>query len=188
MIVQLKGEVLEKHPDHVVMDLQGIGYHVWITLNTFEILPDDGEATLLIHHQVREDSQELFGFASAEERGIFKHLISVSGIGAKTAIAILSGAPPADLCRRIQTGDEESLTAIPGIGPKIARRVLIELKDKIGGIMATPLRGDNTGEAVCSLMSLGYKSQEAQRAVRAAVKQIGDAPVEEIIRAALSAK
>ena len=199
MIVRLSGSLLEKQPDHIVLDVQGVGYQVWITLNTFEMLPDvSQQVTLLTYHQVREDSQELFGFASAEEREVFKQLIAISGIGAKTAITILSGALPTELRRRVQEEDEAALIAIPGIGPKMARRILTELRDKFGveeapwiGDAASGVKGkrDMVTQAVESLIALGYKPYEAQRAVRAALKKVGsEAPVEELIRSALSGK
>ncbi|UCD37720.1 MAG: Holliday junction branch migration protein RuvA [Fidelibacterota bacterium] len=198
MIVRLAGQLLEKHPDHVVLDVNGIGYHVWITLNTYETLPRAGDqATLLTHHQVREDSQELFGFTHAEEREVFKHLIAISGIGAKTAITILSGAPSDEFRRRVQEGDEVALTAIPGIGPKMARRILTELRDKFEAEIPAWAADSPTGlsgkdvvtQAVESLIALGYKQHEARRAVQAAAKQVDEpAPLEDLIRAALSAK
>lgn len=199
MIVRIKGRLLEKYPDHVVMDVQGVGYHVWITLNTYETLPDPGEeATLITYHQVREDSQDLFGFAGVEEREVFKHLIAISGIGAKTAITILSGALPDEFRRRVQEGDEAALTAIPGLGPKMARRILTELRDKFGAeapawgripAAAAAAADDTFTRAVQSLVALGYKHHEARRAVQSALKQVdAQAPVEDLIRAALSGK
>ena len=198
MIVRLTGRLLEKNPDHVVVEVQGVGYHVWITLNTYEALPGPGEeATLLTYHQVREDSQDLFGFANTEEREVFKHLIAISGIGAKTAITILSGALPDEFRRRVQEGDEDALTAIHGVGPKMARRILTELRDKFGaevpvweGITtAAAGPGDSVTRAVQSLVALGYKHQEARRAVQSALKQVdAQAPVEDLIRAALRGK
>lgn len=198
MIVRLTGRLLDKHPDHVVVDVQGVGYHVWITLNTYEVLPGPGqEITLLTYHQVREDSQDLFGFANTEEREVFKHLITISGIGAKTAVTILSGALPDEFRRRVQEGDEDALTAIPGVGPKMARRILTELRDKFGaevpaweGVPAAARRpGDAVTRAVQSLVALGYKHQEARRAVQLALKQVdAQAPVEDLIRAALRGK
>ncbi len=197
MIVRLTGRLLDKQPDHVIMDMQGVGYHVWITLNTYEALPEPGqEATLLTYHQVREDSQELFGFAGDEEREVFRHLIAISGIGAKTAITILSGALPDEFRRRVQEGDEEALTAIPGVGPKMARRILTELRDKFGaevpaweGLSAAAGPGDTVSRAIQSLVALGYRPQEARRAVQSALKQVdAQAPVEELIRAALRGK
>ena len=195
MIVRLTGRLLEKNPDHVVVEVQGVGYHVWITLNTYEALPDPGEeATLLTYHQVREDSQDLFGFANTEEREVFKHLITISGIGAKTAVTILGGALPDEFRRRVQEGDEDALTAIPGVGPKMARRILTELRDKFGAEVPPPMAGlagpgDIVTRAVQSLVALGYKHQEARRAVQSALKQVdAQAPVEDLIRAALRGK
>ena len=198
MIVRLTGRLLEKNPDHVVVEVQGVGYHVWITLNTYEALPGPGEeATLLTYHQVREDSQDLFGFANTEEREVFKHLITISGIGAKTAVTILSGALPDEFRRRVQEGDEDALTAIPGVGPKMARRILTELRDKFGAEVpvwegiptAATGPGDSVTRAVQSLVALGYKHQEARRAVQSALKQVdAQAPVEDLIRAALRGK
>jgi Holliday junction DNA helicase RuvA len=198
MIVRLKGQLLEKHPNFVVMDLQGVGYQVWITVNTYESLPMEGVDTiLLIHHSIREDGQDLFGFHDEAEREVFQQLISVKGIGPKMAITILSGALPDDLRKRVQAGDESALTAIKGIGPKMARRIITELSDKfaVGAIGGDANWLANTApmgpldEAAQSLMKLGYNRQEAQRALRKAVDAVGkDAPIEQIIRAALSGK
>ena len=192
MITRLAGRIIEKHPDHVVLDVGGVGYHVWVTLNTYGALPDPGsEAVLLTHLQVREDSQDLFGFADGSEREVFRHLIAISGIGAKTAVNILSGALPDEFRRRVQAGDEDALTAIPGVGPKMARRILTELKDTFtaelppgGGVPVAP---DGPAEqAVQSLVALGYKRTEAHRAVQAALKNFDrSVPVEDLIRAAL---
>ena len=198
MIVRLEGQLLEKHPNNVVLDLQGVGYRVWITVNTYEALPVEGsEAVLLIHHSIREDGQDLFGFFDEAEREVFQQLISVKGIGPKMGITILSGALPDDLRNRVQAGDEGALTAIKGIGPKMARRIITELSDKF---TAGSARGDAAWlgasksmgpleEAARSLMTLGYSRQEAQRALSKAVDLVGkDAPIEKIIRAALSGK
>ncbi len=198
MIVRLKGQLLEKHPNYVVLDLQGLGYRVWITINTYESLPDAGaETILLIHHSIREDGQDLFGFFDAAEREVFQQLISVKGIGPKMGITILSGALPDDLRKRVRAGDESALTAIKGIGPKMARRIITELSDKFAAGVAG---GDDKWlavttsmgpleEAAQSLMTLGYSRQEAQRALGKAVNKVGkDAPIEKIIRAALSGK
>lgn len=198
MIVRLTGQMLEKHPDHVVLNVHGVGYHVWVTLNTYGSIGNAGdEVTLLTYHQVREDSQDLFGFSNAEEREVFKHLIGISGIGAKTALTILSGALPDEFRRRVQDGDEAALTTIKGVGPKMARRILTELRDKFGAelqgweaIPAHLARTDNPiNQAIDSLIALGYKYSEAREAVHTAAKQVGtDSPVEDLIRAALSRK
>ncbi len=189
MIVRITGRLLEKHPDHAVVDVRGIGYHVWVTLNTYSVLPEPGyDATLLVYHQIRENSQDLFGFADSEERDLFKHLITISGIGAKMAVTILGSVLPDELRRQIQTGNESALTAIHGVGPKTARRILVEMRDKFGEMASegAPPLGDTTDRAVQSLKALGYKHREAHRAVQAALKQVdAQAPVEELIRAAL---
>lgn len=192
MIVRITGRLLEKYPDHAVVDVRGIGYQIWITLNTYESLPEPGyDATLLTYHQIREDSQELFGFDNTDEREIFKHLIAIAGIGAKTAVTILSSVLPDDLRHRIQEGDEEALSTIRGVGPKTARRILVEMKGKIGAPAskggAPPLEGSAT-QAVQSLVALGYKHQEARRAVQSALKHNAQASIEDLVRAALRGK
>jgi Holliday junction DNA helicase RuvA len=195
VIVRLAGRLIEKHPDHVVLDVGGVGYQLWITLNCYTALPDVGaELTLKTYHQVREDGQELFGFASDEERELFRHLISISGIGAKSAIGILSGALPEDLRRRVADGDEDALTAIRGVGPKMARRIITELRDTFGldstdwdtAVTAGGHTLDVASQAAQSLISLGYRQNEARQAVRAALKKVPpESPVETVIRAAL---
>ncbi|MCK4577829.1 MAG: Holliday junction branch migration protein RuvA [Candidatus Marinimicrobia bacterium] len=200
MIVHLSGKLAEKHPNHIVVDVHGVGYRVWITLNTYEGLPDQGhEVSLLTHHQVREDGQDLFGFDTAEERDVFGQLIGISGIGAKTAVSILSGARYDDFRRRVQEGNEDSLKAIKGVGPKMARRIITELREVFGGgaewasnlAAAGGPGGDSetVSQAVQSLITLGYKPHDAWKAVKSALKSTSeDAPVEELIRAALSGK
>ena len=195
MIVRLAGQLIEKHPDHVVLDVGGVGYQLWITLNCYSALPEVGvELVLKTYHQVREDGQELFGFASDEERELFRHLISISGIGAKSAIGILSGVLPDDLRRRVADGDEDALTAIRGVGPKMARRIITELRDTFGldgtdwdaAVTAGGHTLDVASQAAQSLISLGYRQNEARQAVRTALKKVPpEAPVEAVIRAAL---
>ena len=195
MIVRLAGQLLEKQPDHAVIDVHGVGYHVWLTLNCFEVLPAVGaEAALKIYHQIREDGQALFGFVDDQELDLFTHLIGISGIGAKTAIGMLSGAPPAEFKRRVINGDEEALTAIRGVGPKMARRIITELRDKFEGGGAwdeAALAGaghstDVASRAALSLESLGYRRSEARSAVQSVLKKLppGTA-VGDVIRAAL---
>jgi len=198
MIVRLAGRILEKHPDHLVVDVHGVGYHVWITINSFEKIPGNGEdVVLLTHHQVREDGQDLFGFVEGEERELFRALIGISGIGAKTAINILSGARPDAFRRRVQEGDEGALTAIKGVGPKMARRIITELRDRFGAALPEWEGVGGSGgpapdaflEAVQSLVALGYRRNDARQAVAKASKRMApDAPVEDLIRAALSGK
>ncbi len=197
MIVRLTGKLAEAHPDHLVLDVGGVGYQVWITLNSYGALPRVGtELQLHIYHQVRDAGQELFGFISADEREVFRHLISISGIGAKTAISMLSGALPDEFRRRVVAGDEAALTAIRGVGPKMARRIITELGDKFGGsgsvwdpevVARAGTTIEVANEAAQSLVSLGYKQQEALRAVQKALQKVPpEAPLEDIIRAALA--
>ena len=196
MIVRLSGKLLEKQPDHAVIDVQGVGYHVWLTLNCFTALPEVGDPlTLRIYHQMREDGQALFGFSDAQELDLFTHLISISGIGAKTAINMLSGALPEDFRQRVNSGDEEALTTIKGVGPKMARRIITELKDKFSGsdiwdevaITGGGHAMEIANQAALSLVSLGYRQSEARLAVSAALKKLPEAAaVEDVIRAALS--
>ncbi|MCH8328455.1 MAG: Holliday junction branch migration protein RuvA [Candidatus Marinimicrobia bacterium] len=196
MIVRLAGQLLEKQPDHAVIDVHGVGYHVWLTLNCYEVLPAVGaETALKIYHQIREDGQALFGFVDDQEHDLFTHLIGISGIGAKTAISMLSGALPDDFKRRVIDGDEEALTAIRGVGPKMARRIITELRGKFegdGAWDAAALTGaghsmDVASRAALSLESLGYRQSEARTAVQAALKKLPpDTAVEDVIRAVLS--
>lgn len=197
MIVRLTGQLAEAHPDHLVLDVAGVGYQVWITLNSYGALPVVGaELQLHIYHQVRDDGQELFGFISADEREVFRHLISISGIGAKTAISMLSGALPDEFRRRVVAGDEAALTAIRGVGPKMARRIITELGEAFGGsgsvwdpevVARAGTTIEVANEAAQSLVSLGYRQQEALRAVQKALKKVPpEAPLEDIIRAALA--
>lgn len=177
-----------------MLDVRDVGYHIWITVNTYERLGQVGEeAILLIHHQIREDGQDLFGFIDDDERSLFRKLISVSGIGAKTASTFLSGAQPDEFIRRIQAEDESALTAIRGVGPKMARRIITELKDKLGEIAGGTAGFDGIAadsastQAIQSLVALGYKQGEAISAVRSAASVVGEqATVEDLIRAALS--
>ena len=196
MIVRLAGQLLEKQPDHAVIDVHGVGYHVWLTLNSYEMLPELGqELVLKIFHQISEAGQALFGFIDDQEHELFTHLIGISGIGAKTAISMLSGALPQDFRSRVISGDEDALTAIRGVGPKMARRIITELRDKFDGDGAwdkAALTGsgqsmDVATQAAMSLVSLGYRQSEARTAVLAALKQLPPASaVEEVIRTALS--
>ena len=199
MIVQLAGKLLAKVPDHIVLDVGGVGYQVWITLGVYEVLPPTGaDVHLLTYHHIRDDTQELYGFTGEEERELFKLLITVSGIGARTAIGILSGVSARELRQRIQEEQPEALTVISGIGPKIARRIVAELRDRVADLAAgdgladrtsAGAGADNFAQAVQSLQALGFKQREAREAVRSALKRVDDdAPVEELIRAALSRK
>jgi len=193
MIARLSGILVSKQPPHLVIDVAGVGYEVEAPLSVFYDLPETGQPfVILTHHSVKEDSHTLYGFASEAERTLFRQLLKISGIGAKLALTILSGASGDELARYVQDGDAASLTRLPGIGKKTAERIIVELRDKLEAFptaRGVPVPGGGTGaggaagEAVNALQALGYKAQEASRMVRA-VAQPGMA-VEQIIRSAL---
>jgi len=195
MIASLNGTLRYKSPTEVLIDVNGIGYSVLIPLSTYEKLgPLNSPTALLTHLHVREDALQLFGFATEDERNLFKLLISVSGIGPKIAQGILSGISAADLRRHIATGNSTALTAIPGIGKKTAERLVVELRDKIGkssaGESALPSGDKREGtrvEALLALTSLGYNRQAAEKGIRAALEETDGAKVtlEELIKKAL---
>ena len=194
MIARLQGTLLAKSPTEVVVDVGGVGYVVSIPLTTFERLGEVGGAvTLLTHLHVREDSMQLFGFASEEERSMFRLLLAVSGIGPKLAQTILSGIPAADLRSHIAAGNIGALTAVPGVGRKTAERLVVELKEKLsrlpwGGEQGAPAGTSGVREeALLALTSLGYPRTAAERAVRSALHSspgAGDS-LEALIKAAL---
>ncbi|MCP4048790.1 MAG: Holliday junction branch migration protein RuvA [Gammaproteobacteria bacterium] len=197
MIARLSGVLLDKSPPNLVIDVNGVGYEVEAPLGVFSDLPENGKAvTILIHHHFSQDSQTLFGFASLGERELFRKLLKISGIGAKMALTILSGATGEELARYVSTGDVASLTRLPGIGKKTAERIIMELRDKLeglpigagGGPLApgVPVSTDPATEASHALASLGYKPAEVTRMVRAVAEAGMDA--EEIIRKALQTR
>src|SRR3954468_9583967 len=129
MIAHLRGTILEKHPNQVILEATGVGYDIFIPVSTYTTLGDTGSSvSLRIHTHVREDALQLFGFATAEEKLVFERLISVSGIGPKLAVTVLSGVPTAELINAIRTGDVQRLVRIPGVGKKTAERMVLELK------------------------------------------------------------
>ena len=197
MIARLSGILLDKTPPLMVIDVNGVGYEVEAPTGVFIDLPENGQAVaILIHHHFSQDSQTLYGFASAGERELFRKLLKVNGIGAKLALAILSGANGAELSRFVSTGDVASLTRIPGIGKKTAERIIMELRDKLDGIVVDTAGGSATGAAAVSsdpvteashaLASLGYKPAEVSRMVSAVAE--ADMDAEEIIRKALQTR
>lgn len=137
MIANLRGVILEKHPNQVVLEAGGVGYDVQIPISTYSSLPSAGQSIALrIHTHVREDTLQLFGFATPEEKVLFEKLISVSGIGPKLGITVLSGLPAAELVRAIRASDVQTLVRIPGVGKKTAERIVLELKDKVVAVDA----------------------------------------------------
>lgn len=179
MIAHLRGTLLEKHPNQVVVDTGGVGYDVTIPVSTYSSLPDSGAAvSLRIYTHVREDAIALFGFGTADEKTLFERLISVSGVGPKLAITVLSGLAAADLIQAIRGGQVERLVRIPGIGKKTAERLVLELRDKLEGlgggkVAATPMPAQAALSAVeqdvlSALMNLGAQRPQAETAIRKA--------------------
>jgi Holliday junction DNA helicase RuvA len=170
MIGRLSGTLLEKNPPHLLVDCHGVGYEVAVPMSTFYNLPNIGDkVTLLTHLAIREDAHILFGFGSAEERNAFKELIKISGIGARTALSILSGMSVADLAQAITLQEAARLTRVPGIGKKTAERLLLELKGKMGadlGGVAGVAHNDSTADILNALLALGYSDKEAMLALK----------------------
>lgn len=170
MIGRISGILLEKNPPNLLVDCQGVGYEVSVPMSTFYNLPGLGEkVALLTHLAVREDAHLLYGFGSAEERNAFKELIKISGVGARTALSILSGMSVADLAQAVTVQEAGRLTRVPGIGKKTAERLLLELKGKLGadlGLAGGAAQGDATGDILHALLALGYSDKEAGLAIK----------------------
>ncbi len=196
MIARLSGSLLDKNPPYLVIDVNGVGYEIEVPLGVFSDLPENGkQIAIVIHHHFSQDSQTLYGFASLGERELFRKLLKISGIGAKMALTILSGASAEELARYVSTADVASLTRMPGIGKKTAERIIMELRDKLEGIniaaaglaaSGSPISTDPATEARHALASLGYKPAEVGRMV-SAVAEAGMA-AEDIIRKALKTR
>ena len=187
MIGRLTGMLVEKNPPQIMLDVSGVGYELDVPMSTFYNLPAIGERlSLHTHHLVREDGQFLYGFASESERSVFRQLLKISGIGARTALAVLSGLSVADLAQAIATQESGRLTKIPGIGKKTAERLLLELRDKLPKVVSiAPAEVGSVASAsdiLNALLALGYNDREAQ----AAMKQMpADVTVANGIRQAL---
>jgi Holliday junction DNA helicase RuvA len=169
MIGRLSGLLLDKNPAQLIVDCNGVGYEVSVPMSTFYHLPSTGErVTLLTHMVVREDAQLLYGFGTAQERELFRELIKISGIGARTALAILSGMSVNDLAQAVTLQDVGRLTKIPGIGKKTAERLLLELKGKLGADIGAAAVGDNesSNDILSALLALGYSEKEALLAIK----------------------
>ncbi|MBA1146259.1 Holliday junction branch migration protein RuvA [Ectothiorhodospiraceae bacterium WFHF3C12] len=199
MIGRLRGQVIEKHPPVVLVDVAGVGYEVEVPLSTFHDLPGAGEAvTLHTHLAIKEDAHSLYGFASQRERTVFRTLIRISGVGPKLALTLLSGMRVEELLGCIEAQDTSALTRVPGVGKKTAERLLVELRDRIDGLGLLPSAAAGTGvapagetpaatdavsEAVAALIALGYKPPEASQMVRKL--DASERSSEELIRMAL---
>ena len=192
MIASVRGEVLVRRPDHVVIETGGVGYRLAVSAETLKAVPAHGKQAMLhAHLVVRDDAMQLYGFASEEERDLFVHLNSVSGVGPKMAIAILSGGSPRELLKAIALGDHKRFQAAPGVGKRTAERVIVELREKVAGeLEQAPPDVARDGEeaeprllAREGLVSLGYTLMEAERLLDGAD---GDTP-EDLIGSALKA-
>jgi Holliday junction DNA helicase RuvA len=178
VIGRLSGVVLEKRPDRALVDASGVGYELHVPLGTYAALPAVGErASLHVHTHVREDAILLFGFASAEEKALFERLITVSGVGPKVALAVLSGLPLPELVGAIAAQNVKRLSSIPGVGRKLAERLGVELKERVADILPAGVAAARAPasapsslleDAVGALLNLGYKRPQAEAAVKAA--------------------
>lgn len=196
MISSVRGQLVEKFPTHVILENNGIGLDILIPVSTFEKINREDTVTLLTYLHVREDALILFGFATKEERELFRDLLSVSGIGPKLAIGILSGSGVEQIYRFIANGDEASLTKIKGLGKKTAQRMILDLKDRAADKIKDvapkpdpflPVFNAEAEQSVLAMMSLGYSKKEAEAAVaRAMIRSGREASVEDLIRIALS--
>lgn len=196
MIAFLTGRLAFKAPTHLTLDVQGVGYEVHIPLSTYYVLPNlDEVAALNIHTHLREDAIQLFGFLSQSEKESFLLLTSVSGIGPKLALSVLSSLSVTDLVQAIQAEDVEKLATVPGIGKKSAGRITLELKDKVGKIQGvqpraaaadTPELEGPYEDALSALVNLGYRAQDAKEALKRVIKDAtGSLALKELIRKGL---
>jgi holliday junction DNA helicase RuvA len=194
VIAHLRGRIFEKQPNRVVVDVDGVGYQVFVPLSTYYVVGETGGAiTLRIYTHVREDALALYGFATVLEQDLFERLIGVSGIGPKLALSVLSGIEPLDLVQAIDRGDVGRLTGIPGVGKKTSERIVLELKDRLPRIARTaagaaisdsepaPLRDD----LLSALVNLGYHRPLAEKAVASALKTAPNAGFERTLKQAL---
>ncbi len=194
MIAQLTGNLSHKTATEIIVDVHGVGYSVHIPLSTYEKLGAlQTSVKLFIHHHIREDAQVLYGFLTEDEREIFRLLISVSGIGPKSAQTILSGIQPKDLQQYILDGNSSAITAIPGVGKKTAERLVVELKDKFAKMETTftnvsPTTKNNIrSEALLALLSLGYTREKAEQSIRIVLNELNgkDIAIEDLIKRVL---
>ncbi len=188
MIGFLTGKIISSKPTQILLDVNGVGYSVNISINTFEKIAEKDSASLYIHTSVKEDSITLFGFFTQSEKEMFELLISISGIGPKLALSILSGIVVDDLKHAISTGNVSRLVAIPGIGRKTAERVVLELKNKVDAIKDDGMLKQISikDEAVAALATLGYQKQIADKVVRDLLGENSNIALEDLIRKSLS--
>jgi Holliday junction DNA helicase RuvA len=194
VIAHLRGKILEKHPNRILVDVNGVGYDVSVPLSTFYGLGEPGsEIALRVHTHVREDQFALFGFATRLEQDLFERLIGVSGIGPKVALGVLSGIEPRELIGAIERGDLARLTAIPGVGKKTSERIVLELKDRLPRVAQSDSSAASAASApstlredvASALVNLGYHRPLAEKAAAAAFKSGGDGDFERMLKLAL---
>ena len=194
MIAHLRGRISEKQPNRIVVDVNGVGYDVFVPLSTFYGLGDPGsDIALRIHTHVREDALLLYGFATLLEQQLFERLIAIGGIGPKVALAVLSGIEPQELIRAIERGDVARLTAIPGIGKKTSERMVLELRDRlprvqpaaIGADAGVPAPSVLQDDVLSALVNLGYHRPLAEKAVASAIRATPDGGFERTLKQAL---
>lgn len=196
MISYLKGQLVEASPDRIIVEVNGVGYRLFISLNTYENLPRKGtDVTILTHLYVREDEQSLYGFVTEEERELFRLLLGVSRIGPRAAMGILGGITVKAFQAAVSSGDIDLLSSIHGVGKKTAERLILELKDKISILpnlqkeaRQVTLKGgeEKTADVLRALISLGYRQSQAHRALVRALKEAEpDWPVERLLKEAL---
>ena len=189
MIEYITGRVIRKKIDSIIVDVNGLGYKLYISLNTYDKLPDlNGDVSLDTYFSVSENSQDLYGFHDILEKDLFIMLISVSGIGPKTAISLLSAVKPDDFKNRLVAGEVKMLTDLPGIGPKTARRIIVELKDKFVSSDKEELPIEDSGnnsDAYFALKSLGFKSNNINDVIRKIQKDSLDISTEDLIKESL---
>ena len=189
MIVSIKGKILEKSPNEVIIEVNGLGYLCFITINTYDNIGSKGqEVFLFTYFHVTENNNSLFGFYDETEKKMFEMLISVSGIGPKTAISLLSAVKPNDFKNRLVAGEVKMLTDLPGIGPKTARRIIVELKDKFVSSDKEELPIEDSGnnsDAYFALKNLGFKSNNINDVIRKIQKDSLDISTEDLIKESL---
>jgi len=192
VIAQLRGQIVRKSVNEAVVDVGGVGYKVQIPLSTFYKLGADGDVVvLLIHTHVREDALSLFGFLTEHEQLLFERLISVSGVGPKLAVNILSGIDAGELMEALRSSDVARLTRVPGVGKKTAERLVLELRDKLPALVAAteaprPTPGSSKEDLLSALANLGYSRPEAEKCVDRALREDPEAPFEDLLRRTLA--
>ena len=198
MIGRLRGEIVYKYPPRLMLDVSGVGYEIEAPMSTFYVLPEVGaKVTLLTHLSIRDDAHMLYGFSAEGERELFRALLKISGVGARMALAILSGMNAEEFTRCVQAADTAALMRLPGVGKKTAERLIVEMRDRLGPLelipgaaasyspVAVPAVESPSSEALSALMALGYRPAEAERMVRKV--ETPELSSEELIRAALKA-